>query len=156
LPTLGVTTKSPTLASIHLSGTPGTPVAARLASLMDGGITVDSVPGQGSTFAFIARFRLRPHPPERTAASPPILLRGLPVLIVDDNATNRHILEGWLRGYAMEPTAAGNARTARANSLRQRQFAAQTAGRHAACAPRWFSVNRECPAAPNRGQGKAI
>jgi CheY-like chemotaxis protein len=92
----------------------GLTIAARLASLMDGGITVDSVPGQGSTFAFIARFQLQPHPPERTAASPPVLLRGLPVLIVDDNATNRHILEGWLRDHAMEPTAAGDGATAMA------------------------------------------
>ena len=73
---------------------------------------MNSVPGQGSTFAFTARFGLRPHPPETTPASPPVVLRDLPVLIVDDNATNRHILEEWLRGYAMEPTVAGNAATA--------------------------------------------
>src|SRR5262249_42255765 len=46
--------------------------------------------------------------------SPPVLLHGLPVLIVDDNATNRHILAEWLRGYAMEPTAAGDGVTAMA------------------------------------------
>src|SRR5262249_36670428 len=84
----------------------GLTVAARLAALMDGGITVDSVPGQGSTFAFTARFMLQPHPPETTAASLPAVLQGVPALIVDDNATNRHILEEWLRGYAREPTAA--------------------------------------------------
>ena len=38
----------------------------------------------------------------------------MPVLIVDDNATNRHILEEWLRAYAMEPTAAGDGVTAMA------------------------------------------
>ncbi len=42
------------------------------------------------------------------------MLRGLPVLIVDDNATNRHILEEWLRRYAMEPTVAGDGATAMA------------------------------------------
>jgi len=76
------------------------------------------VPGQGSTFAFTARFGLQPYPPETTAASPlpgaPGMLRGVPVLIVDDNATNRHILEEWLRGYAMEPTTAGDGETAMA------------------------------------------
>src|SRR5262249_36513484 len=96
----------------------GLTIAARLAALMDGGITVDSVPGQGSTFAFTARFGLQPYPPETTAASPPPsapgVLRDVRVLIVDDNATNRHILEEWLRGYGMEPTTAGDGETAMA------------------------------------------
>src|SRR5207244_4758677 len=32
----------------------------------------------------------------------------LPVLIVDDNATNRRILEEWLRGWQMKPVAVGD------------------------------------------------
>jgi PAS domain S-box-containing protein len=90
----------------------GLTIAARLVALMGGQITLDSVPGRGSTFAFTARFGLQPHPPETPAASPPVLLHGLPVLIVDDNASNRHILEEWLRDWQMEPTAAGDAATA--------------------------------------------
>ena len=70
---------------------------------------MDSVPGQGSTFAFTARFGLQPHPPETAPAPPPVVLRDLPVLIVDDNATNRHILEEWLRGWrwSRRPSATG-------------------------------------------------
>ncbi|HKB35319.1 MAG TPA: response regulator, partial [Gemmataceae bacterium] len=57
-------------------------------------------------------FGLQPHQPEPVADRPPILLRDLRVLIVDDNATNRHILEQWVRGWQMDPVAVGNGLTA--------------------------------------------
>ena len=96
----------------------GLTIAARLGALMGGQITVESELGHGSTFVFTARFGRQPPSPERAEARPPVLLHDLPVLIVDDNATNRHILEEWLRGWQMQPAAIGDA-TSALDSLRQ-------------------------------------
>jgi PAS domain S-box-containing protein len=85
----------------------GLSIASRLVGLMGGAITVQSEPGRGSTFAFTARFGLQADPPAAVPQPPPVDLRGLRVLIVDDNATNRLILEEWLRGWQTEPTAVG-------------------------------------------------
>jgi PAS domain S-box-containing protein len=86
----------------------GLTIAARLVALMGGTITVDSAPGRGSTFDFTARFGQQPQPPEPVRAQPPVSLHNLPVLVVDDNATNRHILGEWLRGWQLDPTAVGD------------------------------------------------
>jgi two-component system sensor histidine kinase/response regulator len=88
----------------------GLTIAAHLVALMGGSITVQSEPGRGSTFAFTAQLGRQPHPGRTDCQSvpPPVLLQGLRVLVVDDNPTNRHILQEWLTGWQMEPVAVGD------------------------------------------------
>jgi two-component system sensor histidine kinase/response regulator len=84
----------------------GLTISSQLVQLMGGRISVDSEAGQGSTFRFTARFA-RGDAREANAV-PTVDLRDLAVLIVDDNATNRHLLEGMLLGWRMAPTVAAS------------------------------------------------
>ena len=68
----------------------GLTICSRLVAMMGGAIGVRSEPGEGSTFCFTANFRAAS---ESRSAIDPGEFSGLPVLVVDDNATNRRILE---------------------------------------------------------------
>jgi two-component system sensor histidine kinase/response regulator len=85
----------------------GLTIAAQIVALMDGEISVVSEPTKGSLFRFTARFGRQPHDTSPAVIAPPRLLRDLPVLVVDDNATNRHIIAEWLRSWQMEPLGVG-------------------------------------------------
>jgi PAS domain S-box-containing protein len=73
----------------------GLVISKRLVNLMGGEIGVESTPGRGSTFWFTLRLGRAEKPPQRLEAD----LTSLRVLIVDDNATNRLILENYLGNW---------------------------------------------------------
>lgn len=88
----------------------GLAICRRLTEAMDGEIGLNSVPGQGSTFWF--RIPLPVAPPSTDPVPAAGFLAGLRVLVVDDNATNRLVLESQLRGWKLHPEAVPDARTA--------------------------------------------
>ena len=83
----------------------GLAICSRIVALMGGDISIESETGKGSTFRFNGRFGKAVGSGERVATANPTRLEGLPVLIVDDNATNRRVLSGLLRMWKAQPTA---------------------------------------------------
>lgn len=90
----------------------GLAISQQLVEMMHGRIWIDSEYGRGSTFHFTAEFGIaadqhRPAPAELDS------LLELPVLVVDDNFTNRRILSEMLQHWHMQPVLADSAAAAR-------------------------------------------
>jgi two-component system sensor histidine kinase/response regulator len=85
----------------------GLTISKRLAEMMGGEIWVESEQGRGSTFSFTANFGLGQEK-ARKQYKPAYELRGMKVLVVDDNATSRNILQEMLESFTFEVTVAAS------------------------------------------------
>ncbi|HEX7523004.1 MAG TPA: response regulator [Candidatus Deferrimicrobium sp.] len=84
----------------------GLTISKQLVGMMGGTIRVVSAPGKGAEFIFTIRLREA----AKSSLTPPTPrpdLKGLKVLVVDDNRTNREILEKQLHVWGMSSGGAG-------------------------------------------------
>ncbi len=83
----------------------GLTISSRLVDMMNGQISVESTVGKGSTFHFSVGLRLGHEDNDTFPSNQRRRLRGMQVLVVDDNATSRQILEAMLANWGLKPTA---------------------------------------------------
>ncbi len=81
----------------------GLAISSQLVGMMGGRLWVVSDLGHGSEFHFTANFGLPENSTSRPAIRSLLSLKDLPILVVDDNATNRRILYDMLIHWDMKP-----------------------------------------------------
>ena len=97
----------------------GLTISSRLVAMMQGRIWVESEVGLGSKFCFTAHFDLPCTSQQSKELLPHAdILEGVPILLVDDNETNRKILQRTLTHWYAEPTCVASGEDALA-AMRQ-------------------------------------
>lgn len=87
----------------------GLAICSRLVELMGGEISVESQLGRGTTFSFTTDLKIGKPSSATPTRVPTRQLQGLRVLVVDDNQTNRRILEKMLENWGMVPVLVDSA-----------------------------------------------
>ncbi|SIN84354.1 Signal transduction histidine kinase [Singulisphaera sp. GP187] len=90
----------------------GLTISSRLVALMGGQIWIDGNPEGGSIFRFTARFPAHAGALPGRSSPDPVWLNGVRMLVVDDNRTNRLILEEVLKHWGALPVTVDDGFTA--------------------------------------------
>jgi len=97
----------------------GLTISAQLVALMGGHIQLESMLGRGSNFYFSLDMPVQAQGALATYQNTG-LVKGMPVLVVDDNATNRRLMTQMLRNWHMQPTVVASGEQALAELARAR------------------------------------
>jgi signal transduction histidine kinase/DNA-binding response OmpR family regulator/HPt (histidine-containing phosphotransfer) domain-containing protein len=89
----------------------GLAISSRLVNGMGGQLWVESTFGSGTTFHFTSTFKIATVRPADIGLGPETL-RDMPALVLDDNLTNRRILEHILQKWSMQVHSVSNGRDA--------------------------------------------